>query len=102
MKPMLLLVSQRFFASNLQHRSKEEMIDAARGGRRLDGEKEGGRGDRGVVPPSYVLLPPLRCLRSFLFLLASHKVAAFDRLSDVNAQLEEEEEEETPSGNRNI
>lgn len=30
MKPMLLLVSQRFFASNLQHRTKQEITDPLR------------------------------------------------------------------------
>lgn len=97
MKPMLLLVSQRFFASNLQHRSKQEEWtgrSSVRAWRWAGGGWGGEAGrDKGVVPPSDFLLPPLGCPRRFLFCLSSHKVAAFDRLGNSNAQLLQKEAE---------
>lgn len=53
----------------------------------LDSQQKRPHGDRVVVPPSFLLLPSIRRLIRFLFLLASHKVAALDRLSDINTQL---------------
>lgn len=111
MKPMLLLVSQRRFASNLQQRAEHHMTQGffspfswsagfsgspkchtwqqivKRTHNMGSDLRMGEQWWEGYTPPGYFLLPFLRCSRHFLLLLASHKVTAVGGLGDVHSEL---------------